>query len=168
MNDSHLTPTDPRFLIAGYGVIGIGAMILIEHSDWFQSTKGLKDNIAFMKLDTPMNTRRIHETLSGIDMVFILGSDDDITAPPSALMLAMQCMELGITCFTALTITAPPGQMDIATESLCNLSSQCLQFPDTIPVDQLNSYFRLVETVKTVIHPLLGSSSMLEPVPDMS
>lgn len=167
MNDAHRASSDPRFLIAGYGVIGIGAMVLIEHSDWFQSTKGLKDNIAFIKLETPMNTRRIHDRLSGIDVVFILGSDDDITAPPSALMLAMQCRDLGITCFTALTITAPPGQMDVATESLCNLSSQCLQFPDTQPVDQLTSYIRFVETVKSVIGQLLGSSEQ-ERVSDMS
>lgn len=167
MNDSLQTPSGPRFLIAGYGIEGIVTTQVIQHSDWFQLTTGAKDNIAFIKLETPVNTRRIHEMLSGIDMVIILGSDDGITAPPSALMLAKQCMELGITCYAALTITAPPGQMDIATESLCKLSTQSLQFRDTQPVDNLNSCMRLEQAVKTIIGPLLGSS-MNEPVPSTS
>lgn len=158
MNDSRRTRSGLRFLIAGYGVEGIVATTLIEHSEWFQSTKGSNDNITFIKLDTPTNTKRIHDMLAGVDMVFILGSDDDITAPPSALILAMQCKELGITCVTALTITAPPGQKDIATESLCNLSSHCLQFPDTQPVDNLNSCIRLLEAVQTIIGKQLGGS----------
>lgn len=157
MNNSTTdTKTGPQFLIASYGVEGITAMNLLAHSEWLQADKERKDNVNFLQLEIHMKTARITEILSDIDMAFILGSDDDITAPPSALALALQCRENDIPCFTALIITALPGQMDIATGSLCNLSSNILQIPAKNPVDNMISCLLLKEAVMTVIGPLLG------------
>lgn len=157
MNNSTTdTKTGPQFLIASYGMEGITAMNLLAHSEWLQSDNSCKQNVNFLQLEIHMKTARITEILSDIDMAFILGSDDDITAPPSALALALQCRENGIPCFTALTITAPPGHMDIATESLCNLSSNFLPFRAEKPVNNLTSCFLLKEAVMTIIGPLLG------------
>ena len=156
MNDTEYTKNSPHFLIAGYGVEGITAAALLEHSEWLQSVENWQHGISFMKLGAEKDTTQIASILSDIDMVFILGSDDDITASPAALQLAKQCKDNGIFCLTALTIIATPNQMDSATESLCNLSSHCLLFPDTRPVDKLNSYLRLLETMKAFIGPLRG------------
>lgn len=156
MNDATHTSVGPHFLIAGYGAEGVMTVALLEQSEWMQADKVRKDSIHFVRLEKQMNTKNISEMLAGIVIVFILGSDDDISAPPSALELALQCRKNGITCFTALTITAPPGQMDVATESLCNLSSNFLPFPAKKPVNNLISCFLLKEAVMTIIGPLLG------------
>lgn len=156
MNDTEYTKTRPHFLIAGYGVEGITAAALLEHSERLASVENRQHCINFMKLGEETHTKRIPDILTDIDMVFILGSDDDITAPPSALALALQCRENGIPCFTALTITALPGQMDIATASLCDLSSNILQFPAVKPVDNCISCYLLNEAVLNITDLLLS------------
>lgn len=156
MNDTEYTKTCPHFLIAGYGVEGITAAALLEHSEWLASVENRQHCINFMKLGEETNIKRIPDILTDIDMVFILGGYDDIAAPPAALELAEQCKEKGIICLTALTIIATPGHIDIATDSLCNLSSNVLRNRFERPVDNCISCYLLNEAVLNIIDLLLS------------
>lgn len=142
------------FLVAAYGVEGIAAMALIADKE--SSLSGKRNSrTTYLNLGQITNTENLSAHLDGIVMVFILGSDDDITVPSSALSLALQCSERGIRCFTMLSISDPSGQLDTATQSLCGLSSNILLLPFTRPVDKLASCNLLKSAVTTIIDPVL-------------
>lgn len=155
MNDvTQPAQTGPRFLIAVYGLEGIGAMALLADSASQPASKR-NNHTTYINLDQTRSFRHMPGYLEGIDRVFILGSDDGITAPPSALELALQCREKNIGCFTMLSISNPSEQMDVATESLCNLASNALLLPFNRPVDNLTSCNLLKAAVATIMDPLL-------------
>jgi cell division GTPase FtsZ len=154
MNDTTHTTTGPRFLIAGYGSEGALAMNLFAHTEPLLSEQR-NNHTTYLTLGETSNTKVQPEQLDGIDMVFILGSDDDTSAPPSALKLATLCNEKNIHCFTMLSFSDPAGAMDVATKSLCELSNNVLLLPFNRPVDNLVSCNMLKAAVATIIDPLV-------------
>jgi cell division protein FtsZ len=167
MTDITHTPSGPHFLIAHYGVDGAVATALLAQASWLQPEHGLSGNVTFTSLNHVTDIDSISQALAGIDMVFILGSDNDSTTPTSALELARQCKEKNIRCFTVLTVKKPENQMDTTTTSLRNVSNNILLLSAEKLSGDFSSCNYLKEAIATIVGPLVGKSLIGVDMEDM-
>lgn len=145
--------------IASFGDAGNDAAGLL--AAFFQKENyHCRFDAVFFRAEESTEATGINTIVASSDIVFILGSDDDIAAPGQALSIAMICKEHRIPCYTILTRSASSAKTSIATQNLCSASSNVLLIPLKNGSNALAATEIMMEAVLNMIVPMFGRGGM--------